>query len=115
VSTVDDVSDGMEHRFHDKAPGPITGSLVLATWALFVGLGLMLMGAGLFGTLITVRSELDGFDALAIGLVSATETSELHAGDAPVVDGVDRQPGGQRTLVIGVGHTPERRDHRVPE
>lgn len=54
-----------------SAPGPATNSLVLATWALFVGLGLMLAGAGLFGTLIAVRTELDGFGALAIGLVSA--------------------------------------------
>ncbi len=51
--------------------GPLVHSLALATWALFVGIGMLLVGAGLFGTLISVRSELDGFGALMIGLISA--------------------------------------------
>lgn len=51
--------------------GPITHSLVWATWALFVGLGLMLTGAGLFATVIGVRAERAGFPTLTIGLVSA--------------------------------------------
>lgn len=55
----------------DTPPGPVTNSILWATWALFAGLGLMLVGAGMFGTLIGVRAELDGFGALAIGLVSA--------------------------------------------
>ncbi len=50
--------------------GPITHSLMWATWALFVGLGFMLTGAGLFGTVVGVRSELDGFPTLTIGLIS---------------------------------------------
>ncbi len=54
---------------HDD-PGPLTTSLAWATWALFVGLALMLVGAGMFGTLIGVRSELDGYTALEIGLIS---------------------------------------------
>ena len=51
--------------------GPLTDSIVWATWALFVGLGLMLTGAGLFGTIVGVRAETDGFPTLLIGLVSA--------------------------------------------
>ncbi len=51
--------------------GPITTSIAWATWALFVGLALMLTGAGLFATLVGVRAELDGFPTLAIGLVTA--------------------------------------------
>jgi MFS family permease len=50
---------------------PISSSLVWATWALFAGLTLMLIGGGLFATLIGVRSELDGFDTLQIGAISA--------------------------------------------
>jgi MFS family permease len=51
--------------------GPLTHSLAWATWALFVGLGLMLSGAGLFATVIGIRSEVEGFPTLAIGLVVA--------------------------------------------
>ena len=39
--------------------------------ALLVGLGLMLSGAGLFATVIGIRSEVEGFPTLAIGLVVA--------------------------------------------
>lgn len=53
------------------SPGPVTTSLVWATWSLFVGLGLLLVGAGMFATLIGVRSELNGYTALEIGLISA--------------------------------------------
>jgi MFS family permease len=52
--------------------GPITDSLIWATWALFVGLGLMLSGAGLFATVIGIRAEVEGFPTLAIGLVTAS-------------------------------------------
>ncbi|MFZ8997608.1 MAG: MFS transporter [Ilumatobacteraceae bacterium] len=55
----------------DLEPGPITTSVAWASWALFAGLALMLVGAGIFATLLGVRSELDGFSALEIGLVSA--------------------------------------------
>lgn len=51
--------------------GPITTSLVWATWALFVGLGLLLIGAGLFATVVGIRVETDGFSTVAIGLIIA--------------------------------------------
>ena len=51
--------------------GPITTSIVWATWALFVGLGFLLTGAGLFATVVGVRVETDGFPTLAIGVIVA--------------------------------------------
>lgn len=51
--------------------GPLTSSLAWATWALFVGLGLMLSGAGLFATITGIRSETEGFATLLIGAVTA--------------------------------------------
>ena len=51
--------------------GPLTTSIAWATWALFVGLGLMLSGAGLFATIVGIRSETEGFPTLLIGVVTA--------------------------------------------
>lgn len=51
--------------------GPLTMSIAWATWALFVGLGLMLSGAGLFATITGIRSENEGFPTVLIGLVTA--------------------------------------------
>jgi len=51
--------------------GPVTTSIAWATWALFVGLGLMLTGAGLFATVAGIRSETEGFPTILIGLVTA--------------------------------------------
>ena len=50
---------------------PINASLVWATWSLFAGLTLMLIGGGMFATLIGVRAELDGFRTLEIGAITA--------------------------------------------
>ena len=55
----------------ESSGGPLTSSLAWATWALFVGLGLMLSGAGLFATITGIRSETEGFPTLLIGLVTA--------------------------------------------
>jgi MFS family permease len=43
--------------------------LAFATWGLFVGLALLMFAAGLFGTLLGVRSELAGLDTLVSGLI----------------------------------------------
>ncbi len=51
--------------------GPMTSSLAWATWALFVGLGLMLSGAGLFATVVGIRSQTEGFPTVLIGIVTA--------------------------------------------
>ena len=50
---------------------PVSNSLVWATWALFAGLTLMLIGGGMIATLIGVRAELDGFADLQIGAIAA--------------------------------------------
>lgn len=65
------VADAGRERADHREPGPMIESIVWATWALFAGLALMLMGAGMFATLVGVRSELDDFTALEIGLVGA--------------------------------------------
>ena len=46
--------------------------LALATWGLFVGLALLLLAAGLFGTLLGVRSELIGLPTAVSSLISAS-------------------------------------------
>jgi MFS family permease len=51
--------------------GPLVTSLVWATWALFVGLGVMVAGAGLYATVVGIRAESDGFPTVAIGAMSA--------------------------------------------
>jgi MFS family permease len=50
---------------------PISGSLVWATWALFAGLALMLIGGGMVATVMGVRAELDHFATIQIGAISA--------------------------------------------
>jgi MFS family permease len=64
----------------DAIGRPPIVSIALATWALFAGLGLLLVGAGLFGTLISVRSQLDGYGSLVIGLISASYYAGFLAG-----------------------------------
>lgn len=55
----------------ERHEGPLFQGLVWSTWALFVGLAMMLMGAGLFVTLIGVRAEREGFPTVSIGLIGA--------------------------------------------
>ena len=59
---------------------PMTTNLVTATWALFLGLGLLLAGAGLIGTLLGVRSEQLGFSRLVSGGISAAYYAGFLAG-----------------------------------
>lgn len=55
--------------------GPISASparaALLAAWGLFAALALLMVGNGLVGVLIGVRSELEGFDTTVTGLVMA--------------------------------------------
>ena len=46
--------------------------LALATWGLFTGLALLLLTAGLFGTLLGVRSELVGLPTVVSSLISSS-------------------------------------------
>lgn len=53
--------------------GPwIPRSSVAATWALFLGLGLVMVGNGLNGSLLGVRSEAEGFGLGVSGIVMAS-------------------------------------------
>ena len=62
----------MDHpELLDDGP-PAARDLALATWGLFVGLALLLFAAGLFGTLLGVRSELAGLPTVASGLISSS-------------------------------------------
>ena len=45
---------------------------LLAAWALFAALALLMLGNGLIGVLIGVRSELEGFNTTVTGLVMAS-------------------------------------------
>lgn len=56
--------------------GPVTASpartALLAAWGLFAALALLMLGNGLVGVLIGVRSELEGFNTTVTGLVMAS-------------------------------------------
>ena len=55
----------------DDGPS-LTRDIALATWGLFVGLALLLLAAGLFGTLLGVRSELIKLPTAVSSLISAS-------------------------------------------
>jgi MFS family permease len=55
----------------DDGPSP-RRDLALATWGLFVGLAFLLLAAGLFGTLLGVRSELVHLPTVVSSLISAS-------------------------------------------
>lgn len=58
----------------EPVPGPLVQSSTnpaLASWALFTGIALVMLGNGLQGTLLGVRSELEGFSTLASGAIMA--------------------------------------------
>ena len=50
---------------------PRQRDVALATWGLFVGLALLLLAAGLFGTVLGVRSELVKLPTAVSGTISA--------------------------------------------
>ncbi len=68
VERVDLSAPARQSDAHDCGPA-LTTSLAWATWALFAGLGVLLVGVGLFATVIGVRAELNGFATWQIGLI----------------------------------------------
>ena len=71
--------------------GPSIGSsLAWATWSLFVGLGVLLIGVGLFATVVGVRSELNGFADWEIGLIGAAYYGGFLAGSRLTLLALDR-------------------------
>jgi MFS family permease len=59
----------MERR--DDGPS-LNRDIALATWGLFVGLAFLLLAAGMFGTLLGVRSELIKLPTIVSSLISAS-------------------------------------------
>ncbi|MEZ5250767.1 MAG: YbfB/YjiJ family MFS transporter [Ilumatobacteraceae bacterium] len=60
------------HDTHHVDAGPaLRRDLALATWGLFVGLALLLLAGGLFGTLLGVRAETEGLATGITGLIAA--------------------------------------------
>jgi MFS family permease len=62
-------TDAAELRSEPNLPLPV--SLAFATWALFVGLALLLVGVGLFATVVSVASDLNGYGTGVIGAIAA--------------------------------------------
>ena len=62
--------------------GPLIprSSVAAATWALFVGLGLVMIGNGLNGSLLGVRSESEGFSLAVTGIVMTSYFAGFLAG-----------------------------------
>jgi MFS family permease len=61
------------HRSETRVDaGPaLSRDIAFATWGLFVGLALLLLAGGLFGTLLGVRAETAGLPTAITGLISA--------------------------------------------
>ncbi len=66
----------------NQGPGPLrsASSTAAATWALFAGILLLMLGNGLQGTLVGLRSESAGFSTQAIGVVMTCYFAGFLAG-----------------------------------
>ncbi len=49
-----------------------------ATWTLLLGMALLMLGAGLQGTLVGLRASLEGFPTLLAGIMLAAYYLGLH-------------------------------------
>ena len=68
-------------------------STAAATWALFVGIGFLMVGNGLQGSLVGIRSQTEGFSTVSTGLVMAAYFAGFLAGGRTVM-----------RLIRSVGH-----------
>ena len=68
-------------------------SLALATWGLFVGLGLLLVGSGLFGTLLGVRAELAGLPTIVSSAIAGAYYTGFLAGSRLTLDALATRSG----------------------
>ena len=73
----------------DDGPS-LTHDIALATWGLFVGLALLLLAAGLFGTLLGVRSELIKLPTVVSSLISASYYSGFLVGSRVALSALGR-------------------------
>lgn len=72
---------GSEFPDVDYDCGPsVSTSLAWATWGLFVGLGILLVGVGLFATVVGVRSQTNGYAGWQIGAIGAAYYGGFLAG-----------------------------------
>ncbi len=69
---VSDAVSSLEEEPVSGGPWIPTTSVAAATWALFLGLGLVMVGNGLNGSVLGVRSEAEGFGLGITGLVMAS-------------------------------------------
>ena len=74
---------------NDDGPS-FTRDIALATWGLFVGLALLLLAAGLFGTLLGVRSELVGLPTAVSSLISASYYAGFLVGSRVALSALGR-------------------------
>ena len=66
---------------YDYDCGPSAGSSIAwATWGLFVGLGILLVGVGLFATVVGVRGQTNGYSDWEIGAIGAAYYGGFLAG-----------------------------------
>ena len=77
------MTDAVSTEAEDSTAGgpwiPAT-SVAAATWALFLGLALVMMGNGLNGSVLGVRSEAEGFGLAVTGVVMASYFAGFLAG-----------------------------------
>ena len=78
----------------DDGPA-LTRDIALATWGLFAGLALLMVAAGLFGTMLGVRSELVRLSTGLSGLISASYYVGFLAGSKYTLEALSRvlKPG----------------------
>ena len=73
----------------DDGPA-LTRDIALATWGLFAGLALLMVAAGLFGTMLGVRSELARLSTGLSGLISASYYVGFLAGSKYTLEALSR-------------------------
>ncbi len=69
----------------DFTEAPLESDTVAGMWALFLGLGLLMVGNGLNGSLIGVRSGLEGFGVAVTGVIMAGYFAGFLLGPPTVV------------------------------
>lgn len=77
------------HKRRDFADEWTMGAAVRASWALFLGIALLMLGNGLQGSLLGVRATLEGFPTAVTGLVMSAYYVGFLAGSAlaPIIVG----------------------------
>jgi MFS family permease len=80
----------MERTGREDDGPALSRDIAMATWGLFVGLGFLMVSAGLFGTLLGVRSELVHLSTGLSSLISASYYVGFLAGSKFTLDALSR-------------------------